>query len=132
MFRNTENDCILHIIEGTESKKCFTKLSFFFTRMQKSCPRYKYTQNASLFTVAPYILNNLLIHQNWENHCIMKKHPTTTTIWHQTNTMILFGSKMNWLHLRIGFCEIWQKYLVITVKIMKIHKSQIYLQNIRN
>ena len=44
-----ENECILHIIEGTE---------------KGAYPRYKYTQNASLFTAAPYILNNLVIHQN--------------------------------------------------------------------
>ena len=40
--------------------------------MQKTCPRYKYTQNPSLFPVAPYILNNLLIHQN-EKITVFKK-----------------------------------------------------------
>ena len=43
--------------------------------MQKICSRHKYTKNTSLFTVAPYILNNLVVHQSYcQNHCIMKKH----------------------------------------------------------
>ena len=45
----------------------------------------------ALFTVAPYIWNGFLIYQNWENHCIMKKHPLTTKIWHQTNIVIRSG-----------------------------------------
>ena len=56
-----------------------------------------YSQNASIFTVALYNLNNLVMHQNWESHCIMKRHPLNTKIWQQANTAILFGCKMNWL-----------------------------------
>ena len=89
------------------------------------------TQNANLFTLALYILNNLVIHQNWENDCIMKKHALTTEIWHQSNTVILFGCKMNWLSTicisEQDFVGIWQKYVVETVKNHEKHKNHIYL-----
>ena len=80
------------------------KVNFFFITMQKIMSKVQiYPQNVCLFIVASYILNNLVIHQNWESHYIMKKHSLTTT-----NTVILFWvqnqSIVYNLHLRTACC----------------------------
>ena len=55
----------------------------------------------------------------WENHCIMKRIPLTTKIWHQTNIVIPFGCKINSFSTicisKEDLVGIWQKYKVAIV-----------------
>ena len=44
-----------------------------------------------------WMKNENLVIALTRNHCFVKKHPLTTNIWHQTNTVIHIGCKMNLL-----------------------------------
>ena len=60
-------------------------------------------KNASLFSVACYILNNLPMQQNWENHGIVKKHALSTKVcgcnwqksWKYTKTTFVWQNIQN-------------------------------------
>ena len=61
-----------------------------------------------------------MMYQSWYDRCIMEKHLLTTEMWHETNTVILVGCKMNWLStIRISeqhLVRIWQKYVAVIFK----------------
>ena len=66
--------------------------------------------------LAPYILKNLMIHQNH----YYEKNSLTTKIWHQTNTLTLFWCKINWLSTICisdqHIVGIWQKCVAVIIK----------------
>ena len=92
---------------------------FFIIRIQKiMCKVQIYTQKASLFPVAPYILNNLVVKLRYNektsfNHKNLTPNQYNDTFW-RLNELIVHN-----LHFRTGF----------HVKFMKIHKNHIYLKN---
>ena len=67
-----------------------------------------YIQNASLLTVTPYILNNLVMQQTWINHCIMKNtsfnHKTLTPNQYSDTFWVLNELIVHNLHFRTRFC----------------------------
>ena len=74
-----------------------------------------YTQNTSASSMYPSIF---WIIWWYTKSLYYKKYPLTTKTWHQTNTVILFGCKMNWL---LTICISKQGAEGFTIGIRRLH-----------